>query len=73
MKQTGQCYWRDEAGVLWLACSYEDENGVVSTQNVEVQEGQTVQPVSFASAPLTVISAPKTRPWYWFLMFWKWF
>ena len=34
LNKTGACYWRDEAGDLWLAESFEDEaTGEVTTTN----------------------------------------
>lgn len=37
--KTGECYYRDEFGCLWLAESYlETEDGTVTTQDVEVEE-----------------------------------
>lgn len=38
LKKTGECYWRDDEGSLWLAESFIDENGVVSTQDTLVIE-----------------------------------
>jgi len=38
LKKTGECYWRDDEGRLWLATSYVDEDGVVTTQNMFVDE-----------------------------------
>ncbi len=35
--KTGECYYLDDAGQLWLACSYCDENGVVTTVQVPVE------------------------------------
>lgn len=40
MKKTGECFYYDEEGNLWLAESYEDENGVVFTQDMLVEEKQ---------------------------------
>ena len=37
MTKTGECYWRDERGGLWLAESFVDEAGVVTTQDVEIE------------------------------------
>ena len=34
--KTGEVYWVDDAGVRWLAESFEDENGVVTTTQTEV-------------------------------------
>lgn len=36
--ETGQVYYRDEDGQLWLAVSYVDEAGVVTTQDTSVDE-----------------------------------
>lgn len=36
--KTGECFFRDEDGKLWLASSYQDENGVVDTVQVEIEE-----------------------------------
>lgn len=36
--KTGECYFRDEFGVLWLCESFEDENGVVYSTRSEVLE-----------------------------------
>ena len=36
MIKTGECYWRDEEGRLWLAQSYQDDDGVVVTQSTEM-------------------------------------
>jgi hypothetical protein len=36
-KKTGEVYFRDEAGALWRCESYEDENGVVNTQQTEIE------------------------------------
>lgn len=38
MTKTGECYWRDEFDQLWLAESWVDENGVVSTTQTAVAE-----------------------------------
>lgn len=38
MIKTGECYYRDENDKLWLAESYIDEGGFVTTQSVEVPE-----------------------------------
>jgi hypothetical protein len=35
---TGSVYYRDEDGLLWLAVSYEDEDGVVTTQATAIPE-----------------------------------
>jgi len=29
--KTGECYFRDDAGALWLAESFQDEAGVVTS------------------------------------------
>lgn len=36
--KTGECYFRDEDGNLWLAISYQDENGTVTTIQVDVKD-----------------------------------
>ena len=36
--KTGECYFRDEAGLLWLAISYQDELGFVETVQVQIEE-----------------------------------
>ena len=36
--KTGECFFRDEDGGLWLAVSYQDENGVVETVQVQIEE-----------------------------------
>lgn len=38
MIKTGECYYRDEDGKLWLAESFVDKDGNVTTQSVEVTE-----------------------------------
>lgn len=38
MQKTGQCYYLDDDGQLWLAESYQKENGVVTTQSIEILE-----------------------------------
>jgi hypothetical protein len=38
MTQTGQVYYRDEDGALWLAVSYVDAKGVVTTQATLIPE-----------------------------------
>lgn len=35
--KTGECYYRDENNILWLAVSYIDDEGVVTTVLVEVE------------------------------------
>lgn len=37
MKKTGECYWRDEFGALWLAESFVDEAGAVTTTQTKVE------------------------------------
>lgn len=34
--KTGECYYLDENGSLWLAVSYQDESGVVTTTSFKV-------------------------------------
>lgn len=36
--KTGECYYRDENKILWLAMSYCDEFGVVTTVAVQIEE-----------------------------------
>jgi hypothetical protein len=36
--KTGECYFKDEAGQLWLAISYQYENGLVETVQIEITE-----------------------------------
>jgi hypothetical protein len=36
-KKTGEVYFRDEAGALWHCESFVDKDGVVSTQQVEIE------------------------------------
>jgi hypothetical protein len=36
--KTGEVYFRDEDGVLWVAESFEDESGVVTTETRVVDE-----------------------------------
>jgi hypothetical protein len=38
MTKTGECYFLDQNGSLWLAVSYVDEEGVVTTQDILIQE-----------------------------------
>jgi hypothetical protein len=38
MTKTGECYYLDDDGSLWLAISYVDFEGVVTTQDVLIQE-----------------------------------
>ena len=40
LTKTGECYYRDAAGKLWLAESFIDDVGVVTTQDTEVQESK---------------------------------
>ena len=35
--KTGECYYRDEAGALFLAISYADAEGNTSTEHIEVE------------------------------------
>lgn len=37
MKKTGECFFRDEAGALWLAESFVDADGNVITQQIEIE------------------------------------
>jgi hypothetical protein len=52
--ETGRVFYRDEAGQLWLAVSYVDEDGVTTTQAVTVDEN--AQPKRKAKAK--AVSAP---------------
>lgn len=36
--KNGECYYRDPDGSLWLAQSYIDENGEVTTQSLFVED-----------------------------------
>lgn len=36
--KTGECYWRDDVGQLFLAESFQDENGRVETTKTMVDE-----------------------------------
>lgn len=35
--KTGECYYRDENDILWLAVSYIDEDGTVTTVSIEIE------------------------------------
>lgn len=61
MKKTGEVYVKDEDGIVWLHTSYEDENGQVSTQSVQV-DGDTP---ALMEKPFVVpvMLAPK-KPWW---------
>ena len=37
MIKTGECLYYDEYGNLWLAISYKDEDGYVTTQDVLIE------------------------------------
>ena len=37
MVKTGECFFRDESGALWLAESFISEDGTVTTQQIEVE------------------------------------
>jgi len=37
MEKTGECYYRDDNGYLWLAESYMDDDGVVTTQSIQIE------------------------------------
>ncbi len=37
--ETGRVFYRDDEGLLWEAVSYQDENGVVTTQATLIPEG----------------------------------
>lgn len=36
--KSGECYYRDEDGNLWIAESFVDDKGVVTTEAKQVQE-----------------------------------
>lgn len=36
--KTGECYYRDDAGALWLAESFVDAKGVVTTTDTLVEQ-----------------------------------
>ena len=36
--KTGECYFRDEEGKLWLAESFIDDSGVTTTETKQVEE-----------------------------------
>ena len=38
LKKTGECYFRDENGDLWLAESFCDKLGVITTVSTQIQE-----------------------------------
>lgn len=40
MIKTGKCYFYDESGNLWLAISYVDDQGNVTTQDILIEENQ---------------------------------
>lgn len=41
--KTGECWWRDEANQLWLAESWQDDNGAVdTTQTPYTDDGQVM-------------------------------
>lgn len=37
-QKTGECYWRDDAGHLYLSESYVDEHGTVETMTHKIEE-----------------------------------
>lgn len=39
MVKTGECYFRDELGNLWIAESFVDGAGVVTTQHMQLEFG----------------------------------
>lgn len=43
MVKTGECCFRDEAGALWLAESFTDADGNVSTQQIEIEPAPPAQ------------------------------
>jgi hypothetical protein len=38
MTKTGECYYLDDDGSLWLAVSYVNDDGSVMTQSILIQE-----------------------------------
>lgn len=44
MTKTGEVYFRDEAGALWLAESFVSEAGVVTTQATEIEPAPEIEP-----------------------------
>lgn len=38
MQKTGECYFRDDEGNLWIAESFCDKLGVVTTVSTQIQE-----------------------------------
>lgn len=46
MVKTGECFFRDEDGSLWLAESFADADGNVTTQHTEIDraDGAPVAP-----------------------------
>ena len=41
MVKTGECYWRDADGALWLAESFQDKFGNVTTQDTLIEPAPT--------------------------------
>lgn len=41
-EKTGEVFYRDENGQLWLAESFVDENGEVVTQDIIVEEEEVL-------------------------------
>lgn len=37
MRKTGECYFRDEFGNLWIAESFVDNNDYVTTQQTQLE------------------------------------
>lgn len=62
MKKTGEVYVKDEQGVVWLATSYEDENGQVSTQSVQA-DGDTPALMEKPFVVPVMLVEPK-KPWW---------
>ncbi len=62
MKKTGEVYVKDEQGITWLCTSYEDENGQVSTQSVQV-DGDTPALMEKPFVVPVMLAEPK-KPWW---------
>ena len=44
LEKTGQCYFREADGSLWLAEAFQDNKGVVSTQSMLVEPAEPTPP-----------------------------
>jgi hypothetical protein len=40
LTKTGECFFREEDGSLWLAESFVDNKGVVTTQQMQIESAQ---------------------------------